>query len=193
LLLGVGVKTLMEARANPAPQEITYAQFSQTSPSSGWYHVSGCRLDLSNAVVEEQNNVPVRAFVPVFDVRNPQQRTTHIFADMDDRKTLVLFLDQEEQQRYHSKQEQQLWQTAHRSEFTVNRDVAGLTRKGVRYLRDLSNEFAPVADADPDALVVLSADWKPNPTLAAIELSSGALLGLILGFFILRDRQQRSS
>ena len=196
ILLSYGAKTLMDANAYKTPQTMSYKQFSEMQPVRGWVHIKACRFDLLQAVVETHSNVPARAFVPVFDARDSRQRTTHVYAEMNDDNTKVLFIDMEQQKRFHSPQEYQAWKAAHRAEFTIRRDLDGLAREGIglRTMQNLEGEFGKVADASTDSLSVVAEGWKPNPSLGKIEIAlSGVGIALMALWIGKEVRDRRSS
>lgn len=179
-LLWFGAKALREARAYPNPTTVSYAPFIANPPSHGWYRITGCHLDLDQAIEDTQNNIPVRVYAPVFDSRHPQAKT-HVFAEIDDRKTLALFLDRYEMRRYHTPAEQAAWMQQHGAEFQITRDVAGLVSRGIyRPTENINQAFGAVADTDSDGFIIIADGWNPNPSLGNVLLGIGGVGALIV-------------
>jgi hypothetical protein len=175
-LASMGAITLRDSLANSTRREISYPELIKASPRQGWFHVSGCRLDFGSAVVETSHNVAVRAWVPVFDARKPDQQTTRIFAEMDDRKTLSLFIDMQQQGLFHTASEQQRWWKEHAAQLVTKRDVSGLVTRGIyRPTENLDRRFAGTADTSSDQFIVIANGWEPNPSRGYIMAGIGAI------------------
>ncbi len=180
ILVAYGAKGALESRHYNTQKVATYHNFSEANPSDGWYRVKGCQLDLTLAVEEQQSNVTVRAMVPVFDVRNPGQRTTHVLAVMDDRPTMKTLNDMDEQMRFKSKQELQDWLIAHRSEVQLKRDLVGLVHKGIYMpMMDLDSKFGSLTDMPISDCSVVASGWEPDPAGARMKLVLGSI-GMIV-------------
>lgn len=191
-LLGFGTILLRDSLSVSQEQTISYAKFSADPPEKGWYRVTGCRIDITRSVYESQNNVPVRSYVPVFDARQPQQQRTHVFAQMDDRKTLALLLDSYQQERFHTPEELRNWTQAHLKELIVQRELSGLLSRGIyRPTQPLNEKFAAVADDDINDCIILAEGWKPNPRLAMFELGIGIAGTLFILATMLANRSRR--
>lgn len=154
--------------------------------------MSGCRLDFGSAVIETQNNVPVRCYVPVFDAQNPRQKTTRLFAQMDDARTLRLFLDMAEQSRFYTPQEQRLWFKAHGPELTSRRDLSCLLSRGIyRPTADLDAKFSGIADSASDQFLIIADGWQPNPHRGYLLAGIGAAGLLFAVACVLANLQSR--
>lgn len=163
-LVCLGVVRLRDSLLSPTQIARSYAKLVAEEPQRGWYRVAGCRLDFSRAVVETSHNVPVRAYVPVFDANNAGQKSTHFFAEMDDRKTTVLFLDMTQSERYDTPQQQEQWWRTHAADLVAKRDLSGLVTRGIyRPTANLNAKFAEVADTDSNQFILLAEGWKPDP------------------------------
>lgn len=55
--LGYGVMAIIEAGSMRNPTHITYEQFIKEPPKSGWYHITGCYLDLTSAASYREDYV----------------------------------------------------------------------------------------------------------------------------------------
>ncbi len=175
-----GVMRWRESARNGTQQTFTYAEAARARPSQGWVRITGCRIDLSRAVENLQNNTAVRVYAPVFDVRNPQQSAAPLFAEMDDQPTLRLMLEREEMARSHSPQEIQAWTAAHRAEFQRVGDLTGLARRGLwRPTEDLDSAFHSVASAPVAETVFVAAGWEPNLALARWHTVLGGAVFLL--------------
>ena len=178
--LCVGVNRWREAAGNENLKTLTYAQVTQESPSNGWVRITGCRIDLSQAVEDTQNNVPVRLYAPVFDLRNPQQQTTRLFAEIDDHPAIHLVFERDEMARSHTPQEVQAWTAAHRAEFLRTADLTGLVHKGIRRpTEDLDRIFNSLAEVPVSELVVVASGWEPDMKLAH-WLTGAGIFGLLV-------------
>ena len=180
LSLYTGVNRWREAKGNEELKTLSYAQITQESPSTGWVRITGCRIELALAVEDTQNNIPVRLYAPVFDVRNPQQRTTRLFAEIDDQPAIHVVFERDEMAHSHTPQEVQAWTAAHRAEFLRNDDLTGLVHKGIwRPTEDLNGVFGSLAEVPIADAVVVASGWEPNMRLAH-WLTGAGIFGLLV-------------
>jgi hypothetical protein len=56
VMLGFGLKGVVEDASNPYAKPITISQFETQQPSSGWYHITGGQLDLAQATVTNKDS-----------------------------------------------------------------------------------------------------------------------------------------
>lgn len=183
--ISAAIVGINDARANPTPQVISYQQLAQTTPKSGWYRITGCRMNLTHAVQDQQDNITIRAYVPVYSAFNPMQGPTHIVAQMDDRPTTVLFNTMDDLQK-HSPGELQSFVQAHRSALLVNGDIQGLVTLGL-HGNDVISSFGNALDRSPEETIMIKPGWEPSPATARVELGIGVAVALLFIVLLICD------
>ncbi len=191
LLFGFGGKLLKESLAYSELKRISYEECRKNPPTSGWYQITGCRVDLSDSVEELQNNIPVRAYAPIYAAQDAQQKRTSIFAEVNDSRSMSLLLDAFQQERFHGKSAYARWFQEHRAQMIVTKDVEGLIYQGIyRPTVDLNAKFAEVSDTDFSQFTMVAEGWKPDTKRAYTELTIGGACLIVAGILFLRDRRR---
>lgn len=164
ILLGFGLTRWRDEARYGVLRTVSYAQAAREAPFEGWTRITGCRIDLSQVIMETHTGTPIRVYAPILDRSNFQQRVTRLFAELDDSATLGLMMDRDAMEKQHSPQEFAAWMNAHRDSFLRFEDMTGLARQGIRGLGDdADSKFAGVAEVPVAQLVVVTSGWEPNP------------------------------
>lgn len=191
LLFGFGGRLLKESLAYSELKQISYAECRKNPPTSGWYRITGCRVDLNNSVEELQNNIPVRAYAPIYAAKDAHQKQTSTFAEVNDSHSMSLLIDAFQQEKFHGKSAYDRWFQEHRAQMIVTKDVEGLVYQGIyRPTVDLNAKFAEVSDTDYSQFMMVAEGWKPEPQRAYTELTIGGACLIVAGRLFLRGRHR---
>lgn len=186
----------LEAR-NRGPITMTGAQFFRSPMKPGWYHITDCSLDLTQAIWETYKYSSTAAYNtddstskdgPITDVYLP------VFANADTKKAGLVIATQSEQYKaivdeirgINDKDETAIrkWLLANRDRILVNRDFTGTVKEGSSF-NDITTLAANVQgrfDVAPRFGILTEGDapYRGNPDTA---LALGAIFTLAAGLF----------
>lgn len=174
-LLFAGVRAWQAMTGNQVPSVVTYAQFVQKMPQSGWYTITGAVVDVTKSVYWEQNGVCVDVFAPLQPANGAFSRSPDVYVEIDDSPTLSAMIDMNHARHNGGEQAARTYVAQHRDIFLQRREISGLVSYG---RRDPMGEWSQ-AGVNAATVTFIADGWKPNPLLSYAGTGLGALLTLL--------------
>ena len=85
-LLVFGIGEIRDGLKFPRPVVIRYADFIRQKPGEGWFHITGCGLDVAHSAYKERESGKSieTAYVPLRDAHNRDEKTIHVLLNTED-------------------------------------------------------------------------------------------------------------
>ena len=179
-----GVATQSVARQKPVT--ISLAKFAAAPPDDGWFQVTNCPLDLSDALFEKRapygdESAPPRvatAYIPVH--LKPGTKTPLLLKTEDEGILKILrkldALEEDEK----NKKVLETYIEAHGEEFFSTRSLSGTIAKGDSFLVPSGEDFDTLKrDELTENFVILNEGDKPFSTEAIVAILAGVFLGVL--------------
>jgi len=183
-LIGFGIEGIHEASSFHAPVSISYDAFSRSTPKEGWYRVTGCRLELPEAIfaVKTVNGVAekdtdgevkvTKVYLPVHNDRGPDPAQVRLVVQTEDAAVVSTIKEMRRINHAPDKQIEQ-WIQQNEARLVLHRDLQGMISESTSLDTDVQDKVKTIPGLGPSYAVLEDGD-KPS--------SMGAALGsLVLG------------
>ncbi len=190
--IALGIEGIHNARTYQHPRTLTYAQFAKAAPKEGWFRVTGCRLDVLDAVYEtvtykgtkqDARTDPTisRVWVPVEDASKdpgPDARVSLVLETQDEGilSTVREMARLEREDTGTSAIEK--WARAHVSRLSVDRDVQGMVQSGILASDKDREQVARLAERTTPDYAILVDGKTPGSVGGSVAL---LVFGIFLG------------
>ncbi|BDI28808.1 hypothetical protein CCAX7_008590 [Capsulimonas corticalis] len=177
---GAGINGLYVGLANPHPKTMTANQFAHIAPNSGWYHVTGGYLDLSQSIaLTDDGRRPGYGDHPAYDyiaLHQPNEApNTPVSVFVRTADPALMQAAQDASGGSDSSGEQTVYA---RTPVYRRMDITGMVQTGMTRDSSITRRLENTGPSVDDNLVVIADGAKPNLWRALGSL----LLGLILGY-----------
>jgi len=189
-LLIAGGQKLYDAIVNAHPKTITYSDFRNNPPDSGWYHITGCQLDLTRMLVWQKSGQADETYIPIYAangvdamLNRPDSDQTPLLASFTDSATLRDIADFNQNTKGTVDQSAK-WIITHEDEVFPVRDIEGTVRHGTDVDSDLQDKIASTLKVSSSYFDIVDAGNKPSALIGIIEVLGG-LACLAVGVSVL--------